>query len=146
METLSAVPQSSPADVHRFPTPACHSSVSKLRHQTEEHNPGPNPWSLSLPDSPCNKIWCTVSSLPLRRAKCNRSVHCSDVGSPAILHCPYLVFVWSGNPTKWLCYVTAWDNETPGLTINMDSWQHGNSFLEFLTGEGMLPWVQCWVQ
>lgn len=97
---------------------------------------GPKPPSHSKGDSPCNKTWWTVSNVPLRLAKFNHCNCCSDSGSPVAA---YLALrVRSGNPTKWQRCVTAWDNETPCLTINKAVWLDGNSSVEFLKAEGML--------
>lgn len=79
------------------------------------------PLTMGLP--PCNKIWWTVSNFLLRRARCNRSARCSDAGSPVVLQCTYLVCAWSGNPTKWLCCITARDTRPDHKHGHMTAWK-----------------------
>lgn len=110
-------------DAHQFPTPARLSSDVGLRHQRRKHKHGPDPWSLSQWDSPCNKIWWTVSNFLPRRAKCNHSARCSDAGSPVVLYCTYLVCARSGNPTKWLRCVTARDTGPSHKHGHMTAWK-----------------------
>lgn len=110
-------------DAPQFPTPARLSSDVELRHQRRKHKHGPDPRSHSQWDSPCNKIWWTVSNFLLRRAKCNHSARCSDAGSPVVFYCTYLVCVRSGNPTKWLCCITAWDTRPNHKHGHMTAWK-----------------------
>ena len=72
---------------------------------------------------PAIKIWWTVSNVLLRRAKCNHSARCSDAGSPVVFYCTYLVCVRSGNPTKWLCCITAWDTRPNHKHGHMTAWK-----------------------